>query len=150
MGVRVWWVTRTLRVPVEGGLTHDPQPAAWYQWSGTGPGLGATPNTGPRRHPQHKGHLMQPCGLNRTWLCGGHNLHLGLSDLYVPNPNQEPQSNNKCTYGDKGQWTLNQSCHGTSGLREHRVFVCAQARTRSAPLQGSGPAGGGEMGSHHS
>lgn len=78
---------------------------------------------------------MQPCGPNKTWLCGEHSLHLNLSDIYIPNPNQEPQSDrDKCTYGDKGQRTLNHSCRGTPGLREHGVSVCAQARTRSAPL----------------
>lgn len=51
---------------------------------------------------------MQSYGLNRTWLCGGHNLHLGLHDLYFPNQNQELQSDkHRYTYGDKGQWTLN-------------------------------------------
>lgn len=67
MGVRVWPVTLPLRVP----STLDPQPTAWHQRSGTssGPG-GPASNTLPRRHHPHKEHLMQPCGLNRTWLCG--------------------------------------------------------------------------------
>lgn len=84
----------------------------------------------PLRHPQDKGHLMQPGGLNRTRLCGGHSLRLGLSDLYFRCQNPElPSDRHMCTYRDKRQWSLNKSCPGTSGTS---MFVCLQAGAKSA------------------
>lgn len=137
MRARVWWVTQPLRVPVEKRLTLTHSQLLGISGQGLALGWGHLQQK-PLRHPQDKGHLMQPCGLNRTWLCGGHNLCLGLRDLYFPYQNPAPLSGrHEGTYGDKGHWGLNKSCPGTSTL----VFL--QARAKSAPWKEGAPLGEG-------
>lgn len=104
MGARVWWVAQPLRIPVEKGLTLTPSQLLGISGQGLALRWGHLQHR-PLRHPQDKGHLVQPCGLNRSRLCGGHSLRLGLSDLYFPHRNPELLSDrHMCTCGDKGQW----------------------------------------------
>lgn len=108
----------------------DPQPAAWHQWSGTSPGLGPPPTQALEASPGQRTPYAAQRPEQNLALWRAPSARLGLSDLYFPYQNPELQSDrHMCTYGDKGQWSLNKSCPGTSGTS---MLVCLQARAKSA------------------
>lgn len=75
MGVTVWRVAQPLRVPAEKRLTltHNQLVGIRGQGLALGVGRGAPPAPGPGGFPRTKDTLCSRV-LNRTGLCGGHNL----------------------------------------------------------------------------